>query len=174
MIFVSAGHYPAKPGVVNGEEREWEEAMVWASQLVKILGPRGFLVPTGTLREKVHYVNQLSPTIAVEIHFNDLTSSPNDPVRGSETLYYPGSKTGEALASRVQSALGELLGRNRGAKPGWYRMDPMRGPDFWLKKTDCPSLIIEPGFFDHIDEIRPMMDSACRVIARVLTEETTL
>ena len=45
-----------------------------------------------------------------------------------------------------------LNAKNRGAKEGWYRMDPNNGPDAFLAKTKCPAIIVEPFFLDSSEE----------------------
>ena len=170
LIAISAGHYPARQGVKNSETTEWREAMVWASVIARNLPGLGYMVPTGTLREKVGYINQFKDTkLAVEIHFNDLTDG-HDAVRGSESLYYPGSEKGKRAAEMVQDRLGIIFSPNRGAKEGWYRLNPENGPDFFLAQTNCPAIIVEMGFFDHIVELRQQMGAACLIVARALAE----
>jgi N-acetylmuramoyl-L-alanine amidase len=149
MIFISAGHYPAKPGAKYERFIEHDEAVIWAQLLVDQLGDDATLVPTGVLKEKVAYINTrtLQGDIAVEIHFNAAVDEDGNNVgRGSETLYYPDSTKGKALAKVCQKVLAEHFAPDRGIKEGWYRMQKKYGPDFFLAKTMCPAVILEPEF----------------------------
>ena len=101
--------------------------------------------------------------------FNAATDSRGTNVgRGSETLYYPGSDKGKALAEACQSALEELFPPNRGAKEGYYRMDPARGPDFFLAKTKCPAVIVEPEFVHRFALITEKRVAAVDKLANAL------
>ena len=189
MIAVSAGHWEKARGAKNKNGfYEYPETLLWANEIVSLLRGSLFnipavLVPAEDLATKVKFVNELVKTgrakLAVEIHFN---SSPGRAGRGSETLYYPGSKSGERAANIVQSALGSILPPNRGAKEGWYKMDRPgiqdypddkegnETPDYFLAKTRCPALIIEPAFIQRQTVIEDMRSIACEVIAAGLAE----
>ena len=95
---------------------------------------------------------------ALEIHFN---SAAVPGVKGSETLYAPGSQRGSKIARIVQCHLAKQYPPNRGIKEGWYRMDrpgvidyagDTEGDeiiDYFLRKTKCPALIVEPEFIQN-------------------------
>lgn len=171
MIFVSAGHYPAAPGAKYGRFIEHDEAMVWAELIADTLGDSGVLVPTGFLREKVAFINErsLNGDVAIEIHFNAaLDSEGNNVGRGCETLYYPGSYDGEELANLCQGILAQYFAPDRGVKEGWYRMDPSRGPDFFLARTRCPAAILEPEFVHRFERIHAHRTSVCADLANAL------
>ena len=55
-----------------------------------------------------------------------------------------------------------------GVMPGWYRMNKNFGPDFFLKRTHCPSIIIEPEFIHHKDLIVDNREKVCTAIAQAL------
>lgn len=166
MIFISAGHYPARPGARSGKIKEHDEAVTWVSALCERLGPLATEVPTGTLREKCRFINfnGSSRDCAIEIHFNsfkiwedlnrdglvtedELTAAG----KGCETLYYPGSLAGRLLAEICQNAMKDILPPDRGVKEGWYRMNPKNGPDYFLAQTRCPAVIVEPEFIHRVD-----------------------
>jgi N-acetylmuramoyl-L-alanine amidase len=171
MIFISAGHYPAAPGAKFERFIEHDEAIVWAKAITERLGKHGTLVPTGVLREKVAFINEriMNGDFAVEVHFNAAVDSSGTNVgRGCESLYYPGSLDGKDLAELCQGILSEFFAPDRGAKEGWYRMDPARGPDFFLAKTKCPAVIIEPEFVHRFDLIHTYREEACKDIADAL------
>lgn len=169
MILISAGHHPEKPGACFEGFCEHDEAVRWVGLLCELLGEHKCVkVPTGGLKSKVAFINARAPTVALEVHFN---SDPTHAGRGSETLYYPGSEAGRALAERMQSALGALLPPDRGPKEGWYRMNRKFGPDYFLAKTKCTAIIVEPEFIHNMGIIRTNRQKACELIAGVLLDE---
>lgn len=200
MIFISAGHFPQQPGAVYEGFVEHDEAMIWARSIVELLGASAMLVPTGTLKQKVAFINpRCTPgSICAEIHFNDAVKwrdkngdgkvTPDELEHvgeGAETLYCPGSEKGRALAAAVQDAIDHLFpykwtdhNRNglqerdeltgRGVKEGWYRMDRTKGPDFILKQTACPCVIVEPEFVQRRDRIVRHREAACAALATAL------
>jgi N-acetylmuramoyl-L-alanine amidase len=170
MIYVSAGHHPEKPGACYKDFCEHEEAKKWVSLIANHLGHDGMVVPVGTLRHKVDFINEnyLINDIAIEIHFNSAMHDGRQVGKGSETLYYPGSKRGEHIASKIQYALGGILLPDRGIKEGWYQMNKAKGPDFFLARTKCTSLIVEPDFIHRKAKIESKRDKACSEIANTL------
>ena len=170
MIFISAGHYPSAPGARWGRFIEHDEAVIWADKISEALD-NAMLVPTGVLKDKVKFINErvMNGDIAVEVHFNAARDANNNPVgRGSETLYYPGSVKGKALAEVCQQALAEFYMPDRGVKEGWYRMNKKNGPDFFLAKTVCPAVIIEPEFVHRSDVIYEHRDDAITSLIQAL------
>jgi hypothetical protein len=47
-------------------------------------------------------------------------------------------------------------------------MEPKNGPDYFLAKTNCTALIIEPEFIDNIDILAENQDECCEAIASAL------
>lgn len=184
MIHVSAGHHIRKQGAEFNGVTEYSLTVKWADRIFELLGhERALRVPNGFLADKVRFINQHHASLAVEIHFNSAAiwkdKNNNNIVdegeihrvgRGSETLYYPGSKTGKEAAELMQDNLSRVLSPNRGAKEGWYRMNKSNGPDFFLAKTSCTALIIEPEFIDNLEVIGNNFDEACHVIADTLLQ----
>lgn len=154
MILISAGHYADKPGAHYAGSYEYPETTVWAALIMSELQRRHVpcaLVPNGRLGEKISFVNkQEKPALAIEVHFN---SDVDHAGTGCETLYCPGSVLGEVAAGFVQARMAGVMGHNRGIKEGWYRLDPARGIDRFLKATKCPALIVEPEFIHNFDLI---------------------
>lgn len=189
MIAISAGHWERARGAKNKTGfYEYPETMLWARKIHDLLmsdlhNIAAVLVPAENLAAKVKFINDFVSAgkvkLVVEIHFN---SAPGGKGRGSETLYHPGSYAGKQAAGIVQSALGSILPPNRGAKEGWYKMDRPgiqdypgdkdgdETPDYFLAKTRCPALIIEPAFIQRQMVIEDMRDIACEVIAASLAE----
>lgn len=167
MIFLSAGHHPTKPGACFGSFCEHDEAVKWVQRIHSLLGEEhAMLVPPMVLRDKVSFINARGPSIAVEIHFN---SAPGGVGRGCCTLYYPGSEAGRVAAGGIQGALERTFERHwDGAMEGYYRMDKSRGPDYFLAKTSCLALIIEPEFIHNKEIIIANRETSCAHIASAL------
>lgn len=123
-IFVSAGHYPQKPGAVFEGFVEHDEAVNWAQRVAELLGDDAVLVPIGVLKDKVAFINaRCAPgDICVEIHFNDAVkwrdknadgvATPDEMEHvgeGAETLYCPGNEAGQKLAAAVQDSVEHLF-----------------------------------------------------------------
>lgn len=184
MIALSAGHYPEKPGACwPPDSARWCEhdlAAHWVDQVALILRQQVAvqIVPSGWLGDKVRFINGLKDCkLAAEIHFN---SNPSAKARGSETLFYPGSARGRIAAEQVQRFLGVVFPPDRGAKPGWYRMDApghvdyagdVEGDekvDYFLAKTVPVALIVEPEFIFNIKTLQDLELSGCRALAEGL------
>lgn len=179
LVGLSVAHFPAKVGADFCGFNEHNESKVWVMLVeaaLKKLGVEVVVPPIGGLRSKVDWLNKRHPTVAVEIHFN---GSVNPDVAGCETLYYPNSKKGAVFASTVHTAYRRsMANKDRGVKEGWYRMDrPMivdyvgdvdgdEMPDYFLKKTNCPALILEPDFIAQVNNIASKRFIACDKIAR--------
>jgi len=181
MIAISAGHYPERPGACFEDFCEHGEAMQWALTIMRHMKGEGFYVPTGHLKNKVLAINNRNIYFAVEIHFNSFKvwkDANHDGIvtddelmnagEGCETLYYPGSEKGAFIANELQSAIAPALFRDRGIKPGYYRMNPKNGPDFFLAKTKCPAIILEPEFIHHKERIQDNRNITCELIAETL------
>jgi hypothetical protein len=183
---ISAGHHDSARGAQHDGVSEYPMTMEWAIALGEALHPyhiQPAIVPSGGLRSKVEFINNLCTLqdvfVAVEIHFN---SGPAGRVWGSETLYYPGSHAGEKIAKHVQDSLGAIMPPNRGAKEGWYRMDRPgvvdyhgdvdgdEKPDYFLARTKCPALILEPEFIQNLGTISTNKQMAINAIAKALSE----
>jgi len=174
MIFVSAGHHQEAKGATFGDFNEYDEAQIWKSLILSGLGDLGMAVPSGVLNQKTTFINSWSDSpsdIAIEIHFNAAKDKNSTYIgQGCETLYYPGSKRGKAAGEAIQEALAPIFPPNRGAKEGYYRMDRKNGVDWFLKKTVCTALIIEPEFIHHKHKIQGDRGIACKSIANTLID----
>lgn len=173
-VFLSAGHYPKSPGAGFEGFFEHDEAARWCTVIQAMDLDFIQLVPTGTLKEKAQWINRRARIgdVAVEIHFNDALNAKGEHIgSGSETLYYPGSTRGLALARVVQAELAKLFPPDRGVKEGWYRGDPSRGPDYFLERVTVPALILEPEFVRNKEVIQSRRGEACGVIFAALRTE---
>lgn len=171
-LFVSAGHHANDPGAVFGDFIEHEEAVRWRDLIVASLFMQeqpAIAVPTGTLIDKVSFINKAASkahSIAIEVHFN--AGGTPGVTAGSETLYCPGSQAGEMMARIVQERIADIFMPDRGIKPGYFRMEPSKPVDFFLRKTRCPAVIIEPEFVHNAVKIRANRERACVEIAAAL------
>jgi hypothetical protein len=180
VILISAGHHQGAQGASWNGRTEWPQAVLWQELLVQYLGDVGEAVPHGLLRDKVEYINSAQAVCAIEIHFNSAKVDGKHVGRGSETLCYPGSTKGIELAHCVQRVLAHDFPPDRGVKEGWYRMDrpgvvDYQGDvdgdesiDYILRKTNCPTIIIEPDFLHRWDLIEHNRAHACMGMAREL------
>lgn len=185
MICVSAGHHPLKPGACHEGFCEHDEAVRWVDEICNNLGEGQCVkVPPTTLKDKVLFINNRQPDIAVEIHFNsakvweDLNkdgiqqeNEVKNVGRGCCTLYYPGSETGKVLATYVQEGMEQIFDRHwNGVMEGYYRMNPKNGADYFLRRTRMPSIIIEPEFIHKKELIQNSRIAACAAITSSLLD----
>ena len=170
MICVSGGHYDQARGAHYDGFAEYPETLIWADLIVTnltLLGIDACVVPSGGLRDKVDWINEVRPraTAAVEIHFN---ADGKHKGKGCETLYYPGSRKGLQLAEEIQRQISTFFPPNRGTKEGWYRMVKGGTADYFLAKTRCPAVIIEPEFIHNKSAITTNQDIGCLIIAEAV------
>lgn len=167
VVALSAGHYPDRCGASYGGQNEHELAIDWCKHILKKLSISGISViqvPSTNLTDKVDFINHLFKVdIAIEIHFND---SFFKNAGGCETLYCPDSIEGFLLASYVHGWYAVTMGnKDRGIKPGWYRMIPHTIKNYFLRKTTCPAIILEPEFIYNMKVINEQKLTACNAIA---------
>jgi hypothetical protein len=75
---------------------------------------------------------------------------------------------------------------DRGAKEGWYKMDRPgvidfygdedgdEMPDYFLRKTNCPALILEPEFIQQYGHIKNSRKVGTQAIAAAIQETLAL
>ena len=186
MILISAGHHPNKAGACYEDFCQFDEAARWAKLIVEYIGDdKALLVPFGVLKDKVAFINERAAgSVAIEIHFNsakiweDLNKNGvrddgemKNVGNGALTLHYPNSVKGIELAINVQETMQSIFGKHwNGVMEGYYRMNPKFGIDYFLAKTNCPSIIIEPEFIHHKELIQSNREVACFNIAQTLME----
>jgi len=182
---ISAGHNETSKGAKFEGFNEFDEASVWANKIAGHIGDDALLVPPGKLAQKVEFINEhAKDSIAIEIHFNsakvweDLNKDGvvdpgemHNVGRGALTLHYPNSARGILLAVDMQEAMEPLYGKHwNGVMAGYFRMNPKNKVDYFLSKTHCPSVIIEPEFIHHKELIQKHREVACFNIAQALME----
>jgi len=147
-VMVSVGHYSDE----NTREIEYPANLRVGQLLHSFLINNGFLceiIEGGQLRDKVRSINIYNPDIAVECHFNRL-SYPHDPKKygsGYEVCIWQGSRSGRRLAGEILHQWKKRLPFKRRGTGVWERTDL-----YFLKKTYCPSIILEPLFLDNATE----------------------
>ena len=173
--FISAGHWPPKPGVCHEGFCEYDEAIKWVEIIKDELQDLAVVVETGTVTNKANFVNsRCTPKdVFLEIHFNSAEMAYHRKIEGAETLYYPGSDRGKILAERIQDAM--LLAdpdglKDRGTKEGWYQQNKDKGSIYILRKTKCTALIIEPEFIQQRAAIEAMRRPVSLQVAKCLRE----
>lgn len=158
-IALSVGHNKNSKGAVADNVNEFDIAKEWQykiSTYFDVDNYRIFLVPTGSIKTKVDYINDMHDQhgidLAVEFHFNACGGCG---AKGSEVVHYPFSRAGKIAAQCIQTEIVSQVGsRDRGVKEGWYQMNKASGVFiYFLKNTKCPSVIPEPEFLEHYDEI---------------------
>lgn len=157
---------------------EHAESVRWTNRVAYLVRQQMavLVVPTMSLPQKALFINtahQRTPiALAVEIHFN---SCGGCNARGSETLYCPPAISklpgrGKQAAEIVQAFIGRVFDPSRGAKEGWYRQDrpghmdypgDVEGdekPDYFLKATHMPAIIVEPEFIHNRERIDKLFE----------------
>ena len=113
------------------------------------------------LRDTVRQINTINPDIAIECHFN---AHSNDEANGVETLYHNTSSDSHRLAVIAQDELTDHIPmKDRGVKP--------RANLLFLKYTNCPAIIIEPGFLSNWqDRYWIWGDGSLEIIAKCIAK----
>jgi len=184
-VAVSAGHHASAQGADRKGVTEFMETCHWQELLMETIPAQAkarrqevevVRIDPEKLSRKVQQINQSDCDLAIEIHFN---AASDDAARGCEILYYPGSDVGMDAGRKLCVQLAAAMEtKSRGVKPGWYRMDRPgvidfygdkdgdEMPDYFLRKTNCTALIIEPEFLYHIEKIKERREAACFVIGK--------
>jgi len=177
VVGLTYAHSPKRQGASHDGVTEHELSIKWIDQIqmeLAMLGIPSVLAPKGGLTKKINFLNKSKVDVGLELHFNS-----NINVKGSETLYCPGSNPGRRLAQCVHAAYSPwCCNRDRGTKEGWYRMDKPGVVDYpgdvdgdesmlaFLRKTNFPAIILEPEFIYNVEDINNMQDVVCKHIAR--------
>jgi N-acetylmuramoyl-L-alanine amidase len=167
-VVISAGHHVDRKGKESPHYPQFNEhdvATKVVADVVKELEKLGCTVGvvSGKLPVKVAGVNKLKPKLAVELHFNadDDHSDPLDKDskrgHGCSVMYYPNSLVRKRQAIAASRSLADALGvRDNGGQEGWYWGNGTV-QDYFLRKTVCPSFILEPFFMDNEAEVRTFL-----------------
>ncbi|SDC96172.1 N-acetylmuramoyl-L-alanine amidase [Terribacillus halophilus] len=101
------------------------------------------------LEDRAAKANAAGADVFVSIHAN---ASSDTSANGTEVYYYPGSSSGQSLASSVQDSLVNQLGsRDRGIKSADFNV---------LRNTSMPAVLAEIGFVTNAAEAKKLNSSA--------------
>lgn len=170
VVVLDAGHGGHDPGAVGPTGLcESEVTFIAASIMAEQLRSRGVTacmtrrdanyVPFQT---RIEYANTLNADLFVSLHCN---ASHNRSANGSETYHFPGSKQGEIVAHRLQTALVQSgKRRDRGVKSGRFLV---------LRDTVMPAVLVELAFISHPEEEKLLADvgwlqRVCTSLARAV------
>lgn len=171
MIILSIGHHPNAKGACDKNGLcEYDIIGEWVPMIQELIDPiyPCKIIETGSLKYKVEQINaEKSCVLAVEFHLNS-----NVRAKGVEALYHPNSKSGKVLAKKLTDGFSKrkLFLPNRGAKEGYYQMNPDKPVDYFLRKTNPVACIFEPEFISNIKGIIKNKDRACKAIADILLD----
>ena len=106
------------------------------------------------MRARIRIINRANPKLLISLHVNYYTSSSR---RGIQVFY--GKKTDEKLAEQIQKEINSALnypeiGRNYQALWGDY---------YLLANAECPSALIECGFFSNPQDEALLLDENYRM-----------
>jgi len=175
-LLLSAGHYPAEKGACYKDFCEHDKAVKWVRLVQDNLDGLCKVVPVPGVRlvDKVNFVNRHHGDLALEIHFNACGGCG---AKGSESLYMPSSVKGQLMARIIQEEISKVFSPSRGVKEGWYKQDrpgviDYQGdvdgdekPDYFLKKTRWPAVIVEPEFIHNEERIVSNREAGCKALA---------
>lgn len=163
-VALVAGHNQGAPGACHNGVCEYPltKDMMFrvAGILMDVSGIQVLTHAGGSLEDKVAWVNKMAPNLAMEFHYNGCGGCKAE---GTETLYDPGSDNGHEAATLIHPFIVEAVGgTDRGIKEGWYHQDKPGRVDYpgdvdgdehrlyFLHKTACPALILEPEFIEQV------------------------
>jgi N-acetylmuramoyl-L-alanine amidase len=148
------GHSAGKKGSVSAGISEWDFNLKVALEANTFLNNELKRTSMIFLRNDRHYehammdlvdqINAVKPKCIVSLHYNALGT--NTRADGCTSLYFPGSKEGERLASSMCSAFENVVGlRNRGPRATMKSLGSYVQL-YILTQTKAPATIIEPFF----------------------------
>lgn len=136
--------------------REWEFNHPTARKLKELLEQEGYkvIMVSDTIEDtplnvRTKRANDAKADLYISIHYNALNSIWGSH-GGIETFHHPNSANGKKLADLVQFELIKSTGlRNRGVKSSNFQV---------LRETNMPSILVEAGFMDNLEEAKLMLD----------------
>lgn len=136
--------------------REWEFNHPTARKLKELLEQDGYkvimvsdTVEDTPLKSRTTKANNEKVDLYISIHYNALQGLWGSH-GGIETFHHPNSKEGKRLATLVQEELIKSTNlRSRGVKEANFQI---------LRETNMPSILVEAGFMDNLEEAKLMLD----------------
>ena len=101
------------------------------------------------MRNRMERINEADADLCVSIHQNSYSSGK---VKGAQTFYYSGSDKGKELAEKIQTSLKEKL------NDGNHRLEKSNDSYYILRKSVCPTVIVECGFLSNWEEATSLRD----------------
>lgn len=144
-VVIDAGHGGKDPGSIYFGLVEKDLTLDLALRIGTLLTDKGIsaeLIRNDDsfieLADRATIAKKHPNCIFISLHFN---AHVNAEISGTETLYWPGSESGQQLASCVQSEFGRrLVARNRGFRPERLKV---------LEPGDITGILIECGFLSN-------------------------
>lgn len=155
VVVLDPGHGGADPGKVGVNQAKEKDLNLQIARKVKELleqaGIEVFLTrqtdeadasKVQDMKNRVKYINDLSPDLVVSIHQNSYTDST---VKGAQVFYFAHSTMAKTLAECMQEVLHEHFSEN-------HRQAKGNETYYLLKKTEVPTIIVECGFLSNPEE----------------------
>jgi len=102
------------------------------------------------MKKRVEYINEINPPLCVSVHQNSFTSEKES---GAQVFYHEKSESAKQAAEIMQDQLKKTL------DPDNRRETKNNTSYYLLKKTECPTIIVESGFLSNWEEAEKLKDS---------------
>lgn len=162
IVVIDPGHGGIDPGKVgNNETLEKDINLQIARHLAEMLNHKGYTVfltrtedvglynesdvnkKAVDLKARCQFIEEKKADAVVSIHQNSFSDKS---VRGGQVFYYKHSTRGCELATEIQNGFKSWVDDNNTRKP---KSDESY---YLLKKTKCPTVIVECGFLSNSEE----------------------
>lgn len=163
-VVLDAGHGgkdPGKVGVTGCYEKDINLLIVEKLKIflemegITVLltrdGDYGLYAETDTnkksadMRNRAKFIEENKPTLAVSIHQNSYTQ---ENIKGAQTFYKGSSAESKELAEKIQERMIVVLDKNN------HRKTKQNDSYYLLKKSTCPTVIVESGFLSNGEECK--------------------
>jgi N-acetylmuramoyl-L-alanine amidase len=159
-VFLSAGHGGpvgglVDPGATVGPLTEYDlclDIVHVAARAARMVLP--IMVPSGTLSEKIKWVNYWSEPgdVAIEVHLN----AGDERAHGCEVFY--ASDRGKHIAAEIHAALVRADRSPRGIKPDSQSSHMRLG---WCRQTQPWAVLVEVAFLTNEEERHWLVHGGC-------------
>lgn len=155
VVMIDPGHGGPDPGVI-GARGNREADLCWqlatrVAEYLSLTGAKVRFTRTETeapdSSERARRANELDGDVLISIHLN---SHDEAPAEGASTYFFGGSRSGEALAERIQEELVSMGLRNCRSHARSYAI---------LRETRMPAVLVEPVFISNPDEEKRLEDN---------------
>lgn len=155
LVLIDPGHGGDDPGDVGPDglvEAEvcWDLAVRLAGRLAAAGAKVRFSrteVESPDASERARLANDEGADLFISLHLNAHEGGAGE---GATTFYFGGSRAGEALADRLQTALVDLDLKDCRSHGRSYPV---------LRETRMPAVLVEPAFITHPDDEKKMRDA---------------